>query len=246
MFKLQLDISLYFVPPMVEQGKGICITHEFDLPFQPSEKIFLAGIVLNGASIPLGYKLNDITWDMDRQVFFAKSSEVLHDFPLASIPLELWNWLDRGWHLGSYEDTYEKADGRAGRIQREPIVCRWDWRDEELTQAWEAMKPRSRLESFNDLFKALIREMAILENNSAVAYAMDRTKMFFPEDQLDKNEGLSAKRFKDAQSKFNEMTYDEMCNWRENVVRRYPHLSQFVAKRPRRARKSAEDCPVDR
>jgi hypothetical protein len=95
------------------------------------------------------------------------------------------------------------------------------------------MKSHSRLESFNSFSMAVIREMAILENNSAVAYAMDRTKLFFPEKQLEKNEGLPAKRLKDAQSKFNKMTYDEMCHWRENVVRRYPHISQFVAKRPR-------------
>ena len=54
MFKLELDMELYFVPPMEEIGEGICLTREFELPFPPLTGISLAGVALNGSPSPLG------------------------------------------------------------------------------------------------------------------------------------------------------------------------------------------------
>jgi hypothetical protein len=233
MFKLELDISLYFVPPMAESGRGICVTHEFELPFSPSEGMGITGIVFNGSPSPIGCIIKQLTWDIDRQVFFAQNADVMHDLPIALIPLEICRWIDLGWTLGSYESTYEKADGRGTRVQRKPLVCKWKWKDEDTAHEWESIKPRSRPEGFNNLFKAIIREMAMLDNNSAVAYAMDRTKMFFSEEQLDHNDISPAKKFRDAQSKFEGMSFDEQYDWRNRISRRYPRLEQFVLKRPR-------------
>ena len=231
MFKLNLDVRLYFDPPMADHGKGITVTRELDLPFPPTEGLFLGGVVLNGVPIPLGYKIKEVTWDIDRETFFANSSSSLVDFPIALIPLEIRSWIDRGWRLGSYEDTYEKEDKRVTRFQRKPIACKWDWDDEDEAEKWQRMRPRSRPENFNKLFKAVVREMALLGNNSAVAYAMYRTHTFFDDTELEKDETPAAKKFKDAKSEFDRMSFDEHYDWCHSIARRCPHLAQFVGQR---------------
>jgi hypothetical protein len=235
MFKLNLDVRLYFDPPMVDHGKGVTVTRELDLPFAPTEGLFLGGVVLNGVATPLGYKINEVTWDIDRGVFFANSSSSFTGFPIACIPLEIRSWIDRGWRLGTYEDTYEKEDKRVTRFQRKPIACKWNWEDEDEAEKWPSMRPRSRPENFNQLLKAVVREMALLDNNSAVAYAMYRTHMFFDETELEKNETPAAKKFKEAKAEFDRMDFGQQYDWRQSIARRCPHLEQFLGGSRRKA-----------
>jgi len=228
MFKLHLDMKLYFDPPMADSGRGICVTREFDLPFPPTDDLFLTSVALNGIGSALGYRLDQVTWDVDREVFLADSSSSSVGFPIALIPLEIRDWIDRGWKLGSYEDFYEKPDGRATRFKKEPITYKWKSKDEDTAEKWHQMKPRERPESFNQFFKAIIREMAVLDNNTSVAYAMYRTQMYFDEKELQKNELPPAKKFRDAKVTYEQMTYEEMAAWSRSVIRRYPRLEQFV------------------
>ena len=202
MFKLEIDLSLCFVPPMEKQGGGICITRELELPFPPSEDLRLTGVVFDGTPCPEGYKMQELTWDMDRKVFLGRTSSIFQCFPFKEIFLELCDWIERGWCLGSYREKYEKLDGRGRRSSRKPISCEWEYEDEDTIEQWLRMKPKSRPESFNDFFKAIIREMALLHNNSSVAYAMHRTKMFFTEEELENNDASPAKKFKEAQEQF--------------------------------------------
>src|SRR5208283_2836283 len=107
MFALELDVSLCFVPPMDERARGIVVTRTLEMPFPPTEGLFVTGIAMNGQPMAQGFKLKNLTWDLDRQRFFATTSLTSHDFPIAEIPDMIRDWLDRGWQLGSYEDTYE-------------------------------------------------------------------------------------------------------------------------------------------
>ncbi len=58
MFKLNLDMELFFLPPMVDNGRGICLTRTFELPFPPTANVLLSGVALNGTPVPLGYVLS--------------------------------------------------------------------------------------------------------------------------------------------------------------------------------------------
>lgn len=234
MFKLNIDAILYFDPPMVAEGKGITMTREFQIPFPPAEDIALTGVALNGRVMSLGFALEGITWDIDREVFFAKTTSSYFGEPIASIPLELRSWIERGWKLGSYEDTYEKQDRRASRFHRKPIRCTWNWEDDEVAAEWEGTKPSKRPAAFNKLFDAIIREMAVLDNNCAVAYAMRHTHVYLGTHEIDKAETAIAKKFRDAMSQYVSKGFDWQYDWRHNLARKCPHLDQFVMNSPRR------------
>jgi hypothetical protein len=77
--------------------------------------------------------------------------------------------------------------------------------------------------------------MVLLDNNSAVAYAMYRTHMFFDDAELQRNETPAAKKFKDAIAEFDRMNFDQQYDWRQSVARRCPRLEQFLGSRRRKA-----------
>ena len=237
MFKLNVDAALYFVPPMVDNGKGITVTREYQIPFPPTKEIALTGVALNGTVMSLGFMLKDITWDCDREVFFAKIVSAYYGDPIAAIPLEIRLWIDRGWRLGSYEDTYEKEDRRATRHQREPIRCSWNGNDENAAFEWERVLPSKRPAEFNRLFDAIIREMAVLNNNCDVAYAMRQTHVCMDREEADKADSPIAKKFRDAVSDYRQKGFDCQYAWRHNLMRKCPHLDQFVMSPPRRTKK---------
>ena len=123
MFVLELDVSLYFVPPMEERARGIVVTRTLELPFPPTDGLFITGIAMNGQPLARGFKLEDVTWDLDRQKFFATTSLTSQDFPIADIPVLIRDWIDRGWQLGSYEDTYEEElEEQTDLLLTEPVT----------------------------------------------------------------------------------------------------------------------------
>ena len=231
MFKLELDLLLYFIPPMDERGQGIRLTRLLELPFPPTNGLHLAGIALDDPPCPLGFRINDLTWDLDRQVFMATTHLTIQNDPIATIPYEIGSWIDRGWRLGSYEDAYEQPEDTeddSSEVTTES-VDEWD-EDNRLP----TMNPRSRPRVFNKFLRALVREMARLRNNESIAYAIDRTKMFFDEKRL-KEDSKAAIRFRDAQNEFSAMTWDQQYDWREKVIRTHPRLvSWFSVKWKRR------------
>ncbi len=229
MFKLDVDMALVYVDPMVEQGPGICVTRQFELPFAPYPGLLLNGRSLNDADIALGFKIDEITWDVDRELFFGQSSLTSFDLPIAFIPMEIRSWLDRGWRFGSYEDAYGKPDGRSKRTARKRIKCEWNWReDEDVVNRWPQMSSQARPASFNTLLRALVREMARLQNNVSVAYAMAKTKRFFTETELKSNDEGPANKFRNAQAEFDGMDFEQQYDWKQGVIRRYPRLEDFL------------------
>jgi hypothetical protein len=225
MFKLELDLLLYFIPPMDERGQGIRLTRSLELPFPPTNGLHLAGITMDDPPSPLGFRINGVTWDLDRQVFMATTQLIDHNLPIAAIPDEIANWIERGWRLGSYEDAYkqpEETEDDSSEITTESVD---DWDEDDRLPT---MNPRSRPRAFNKFFRALVREMARLHNNESAAYAIDRTKMFFDEERL-KEESKAAIRFRDAQNEFSDMTWDQQYDWREKVLRTHPRLDRIVA-----------------
>jgi hypothetical protein len=96
MFKLELDMRLYFVPPMDEHGRGICVSKSFDLPFAPFNDLALTGDAFGDGAQDDGYRIEDVVWDMDRKIFLAHSSLTSENFPLGLIPNEIADWIQRG------------------------------------------------------------------------------------------------------------------------------------------------------
>lgn len=79
------------------------------------------------------------------------------------------------------------------------------------------------------VYGALIRVMAELHNNSAVAYAMDKTKMYFSEEDLKESHSKAAQRWRDKEYEFGRMPMKKQIAWRERVKRKYPSLAKIVA-----------------
>lgn len=227
-FKLNLDMALYFLDPMIEQGKGIRVTQEIELPFPPQRDIFINGVALNGDAISMGFMIEELTWDIDRKVFFGLTRLTSVGVPIAIIPFDIRSWMDRGWRFGSYEDTYGKPDGRSNRATAKPIMIDWDPCEEDVVARWPQMSSRKRPAVFNVFVRALAREMVKLGNNTEVAYAMAKTGMYFTEAELKENEGASARRYKQALDDFARLDFSERGNWERSVIRRYPQLEQFL------------------
>lgn len=109
MYTLPLDLHPKFVPPMSEHGPGIVLSRAVQLPFVPASSLRIAGASLDEHGGSIGFGLEELTWDVDREVFSASTQIICHDEPLALIPDTIRSWLDLGWELGSYADTYEQA-----------------------------------------------------------------------------------------------------------------------------------------
>jgi hypothetical protein len=226
MFKVELAISLYYVPPMDEHGRGICLTRTFELPFVPTTGLIVADGGLADHEDHEGFKLNGVTWDMDRQLFTAKTSLVSMNFPVAFIADELRTWVERGWRLASLEAS-DEASCEPEADEETNATLTLD--EEEEAEKWPSMKPRSRPAEFNELFRALIREMAGLYNNWPSAYAMDQTKMLFSETELRENRTAEKDRFRETQFEFERMPIHQQIAWQQKVIRKYPRLDRIVA-----------------
>jgi len=233
-FNLELDLSLFFVPPMDEHGRGIMLTRKFELPFPPTEGLSLAGQALNENPTGLGFVLESVTWDVDRQVFLAHTSLVEQGFPIPFIPQSLRSWLDRGWQLGTFEDNYENDEEPEAAEVPEVIDGseQADADDEdswEAAQKWPSMSPSLRPKHVTRMLRALVREMAESFNNSPTAYAIDQTKMVFSDQELQADDSPLKTRFKDAKWEYQTMPNDQRLAWHERVGRSYPKLARLVA-----------------
>lgn len=230
MYKLELTMVLHFVPPMDERGYGIRLTRMFELPFPPTEGLFLASETFGEGGG--GLKLTDVTWDIDRKQFFASTGVISQDFPIAFIPDEIRSWIERGWTLvtGSIfgddsDETPEEADETEVPAADTVDQAGDEW---EEAETWITKNPRKRPAKFNKLLQALVREMVTLYNNLATAYAIDKTKMFFTEKQWREGDTAAKDRFKDALFGYDNLPQEEQIAWQQGVVERYPKLSEIV------------------
>jgi hypothetical protein len=189
--------------------------------------MYLTGEAFNDPPSAMGFKLENVTWDTDRQLFLADTQLTEIDLPLALIADEIRAWVDRGWTLGSYEDAYETPDDDDESSEVEPTT------DDEI-DSYEQMErlpslsPRSRPASFNRFLRALVRELAVNYNNLCIAYAIDQTKTFFTDNELKEGESRAKKKFGDAHSRYFKMTPEEQSAWQKRVIRRYPRLDRII------------------
>lgn len=230
-FKLELDLHVYYVPPMVENRGGIVLTRTIDLPFVPSPEISIYSSAFEEAGPdPLGFRPKDIVWDADRQVFLAHTEHISHNFPWPYIVSEIQNWVQHGWRLGSYVDTYEakwRAQEQAS-IAAAPRRREKSLPDDDLMEQWPSMPPKERPKHFNQAFGIITRMLADTHNAESVAYAMHRTQMYFNEEQLKGDLTPAMRRFQEARNGF----YKEPYRKRERQIKRirdaYPSLADVI------------------
>ncbi|MAT73371.1 MAG: hypothetical protein CMJ58_28135 [Planctomycetaceae bacterium] len=232
LYDLHIDLRMYFCPPMNDRGRGITLTRRIQLPFPPFNGLSLTGSTIDVVPMPEGFTLNSVVWDCDRSRFTAYTEMSQHDFPIASIPDELNAWIDRGWRLGSSADVFDDAHDSGGGDEEVETTDspRDDFEPADEEDAWPMLPPRKRPKEFNKLFRALIRLMCEAHNAESRAYAMWRTQRFYSDEELKKSESSVARRFKDAESEFYEMTIDEQIEWRKRICRNYPRLDRILAK----------------
>jgi hypothetical protein len=228
-FSFDIDMSIYFAEILNEHGRGIRVTRRFELPFVPHQDILLSSFSLNGDDIPMGYKINEITWDIDRQVFFGQTCVVMHATPIAFIPFEIRSWLKRGWRLGTYEDNYKKPDRRSTNVRRRRLKCEWNESlEDDVADEWRRGSPQSRPASFTLLLRAMVREMVKLHNNVELAFAIAKTGRFFEKFELKDSANAAGRKFNDAIAEFNRLPLAKMESWQAGILRKYPRLEQFL------------------
>ena len=83
MFRVDLDVSVVFTPPMKEDGPGFVMTRSFELPFPPFDGLSVFGKEWLSFPEPPGLVLKEVGWDIDRQTFLANSSSVHDGFPIS-------------------------------------------------------------------------------------------------------------------------------------------------------------------
>lgn len=225
-YKVHLDLVLRFVPPMTCHGDGISLKRVVELPFPPCNGLGLFAKDLEQCPEPVGMNLTDVIWDLDREVFLAKTA-IDMEMPLADIVVEIRSWIESGWKLGSFLDDYETDQ----ETQREPPVeitgddCSFDG---ERTESWPSKKPSKRPQAFNVLFQATIRKMVEIHNNVSVAYAMAKTHQFFTEEEVKRSHAKDVLRFRNICYEFDQMPIDGQVKWMKRIKRTYPRLEQLL------------------
>tara|TARA_A100000171_G_C2139571_1_gene153661 strand:+ start:285 stop:1010 length:726 start_codon:yes stop_codon:yes gene_type:complete len=225
MHTLHLDLHLKFVPPMSEHGPGIVLTRSIELPFVPESSIRLYGTSIDQCPDPLGFSLDDLTWDIDREVFLASTSLISHDEPLAFILDTIREWIGLGWSIGSYHDTYGEPD----EDNSEPEAVRVDDGAYEHLEQLHTMPKTRRSREFNQFFKALIRVMAETYDNRDIAYAMDKLGRLVAEEEAGPDESKISLRWRDARNEFLQMSQDQQFAWVESLSQ-YPSIERAVLK----------------
>ncbi len=230
MFRLEIDLSIHFVPPMDEHGPGIRLTQSFELPFPPFDRLSLTGNAFNPYSpSPEGFPLKGVTWDVDRRVFLANIVLDCHDHPIALISDELRTWIESGWRLGSLSAAYEQADTDDEPTGQDDLNLESVDDGEELEERLQGMRPRSRPPDFNKLLRAFAREMTVIGNNLQTAYAIDRTQMFFSQAELRGDPSPSKQAYSRALAEFDGMSNEERFQWQERVAGRHSRLDRIVS-----------------
>lgn len=221
MYTLHLDLHLKFAPPMSGHGQGIVLTRAVQLPFVPASSLRICGASLDECLGPMGFGLEELTWDIDREVFFARTQIISHDEPLAFIPDTIRSWLDLGWELGSYADTYEEADESDDSTELE------DDGEYERLEVLHTLPKTRRDRQFNQFFKALVRLMAESFDNCDVAFAMDKLGRLVPEEKPGPDESAIHQKWRALQAEYHGMTQDEQFAWMDSLTK-YPTIERVL------------------
>ena len=113
----------------------------------------------------------------------------------------------------------------SGKLPSLPDIYEWD--EDEMNE-WPGKSPRQRPAFFELIFGAMIRTMAELHSNSATAYAMDKTKRYFEEEQL-KNNDKWWHKWRALEYEFSQLPMPKQWAWRDRMTGKYPSLGQLAA-----------------
>lgn len=233
-YNVLIDFSVRYSPPMSEIGRGILLTRAVVLPFPPREKLSIHSTTMDElGSEPIGFRLTDIIWDMDRRVFLAKTSLDCSGMSLTEIPNDLSRWLDKGWVFGSYVDGYATDEYRFDTFGEPdlPIVRpkKRDLRagDDDL-DALLKVRSSKRSTYFNQIFGTMVRTMAELFNDEATAYAMHKTGMYFSELELREDKTDAARRWRDFKYEYGNLTARRQLAWRARVCNAHHSIKSLV------------------
>ena len=82
-YRLDLELKLFYSPPMHESGQGLTLIRTLTLPFPPVSEIGICGASIEGASDePLGFRLEEIFWDVDSRSFSCEHDCRGYGFPI--------------------------------------------------------------------------------------------------------------------------------------------------------------------
>jgi hypothetical protein len=84
MYTVKLDLHLTYTPPMREATPPIVLTRDLVLPFPAADGMKVHSEAMDPVIPPLGLVLEDVIWDMDREVFRATTS--IADLPPNHVP----------------------------------------------------------------------------------------------------------------------------------------------------------------
>lgn len=230
MFTLDLDLHLYFEPPMTDAGDGIVLTRKLELPFPPYEGLRVFSKTMDDCPEPMGMTVKDVVWDIDRGVFIADTYVHDHDLPMPSILDSIRRWIGLGWRLGSYGDHYPDPWADAppeppppARSRRKKVTL------EEPEHRIPNRAPGRRSAEFNQLFKAMIKLLATSYSNSEVAFAMDKTGRFFSNEQIKERENDPlVVEWKKARAAFEDLSERKEALWRLEVEK-YPSIESLFS-----------------
>lgn len=225
MHTLHLDLHLKFVPPMSEHGPGIVLTRRIELPFVPWPSIRVSGASIDQCPDPLGFSLEDLTWDIDREVFLASTTLISHDEPLAIVPDTIREWIRLGWKLGSYHDTYEQSYEDDSESAMSSVG---DGEYEQLEQL-HTMPKTKRNPDFNRFFNALVRVMAESFDNLDYAYAMDKLGRWVVEEEAGQDESKLSRSWREARREYLQMSQEQQFAWMDTLAK-YPSIERALRK----------------
>ena len=221
-FVLELDLHVYFEPLMNEHWPGLLFTRTIQLPFIPSTKIAVGGFSLEGECVPpLGYLPSDLIWDVDREVFLA-ITKASHQSLIVYLPDIIREYLEQGWRLGSWKQNYDNdfespigEDFDAGDFA-------FEWDNESDIENLETQPPTKRSPEFNRLLSALSRLLVQLKNNVSIAYAIYKTKTYFPPDRPGREQlkTKEAEAFREAVFQYQKMDGEHRLQAEKNILRR--------------------------
>lgn len=228
MYAVEVDLVVHFLPPMLDIGNGIRLTRTLELPFVPREDIAVFSKEWEGMEDPLGYRLKEITWDVDRNRFLAETSISMVGTPIAMIPHEIHRLTDHGWKLGSFKDQYSTERKRGRKRAKLPTMKISHWDDDEAEQ-WD-VQPKGRPKEYKLILHTVVAMMATLQNNCIVAYAMLKTGRYadVPEGKQPRDLPPAERRFSEAVEEYLAMNFDKQWKWSERIQGRYPRLVELV------------------
>lgn len=203
---------------MSDSSRPIILTRTISLPFPPFEGLRVFGKQIDVCPEPEGLGLSEILWDMDRGVFLATTKVSDYGCPFGDIPIVIHEWITRGWKWGSHRDRYAQAEPDDAEDNAEEKVE--EGTEDELLDELRGVPLRKRPKELKRAFKAMIRHLAESFDLS-VAYAMDKTGMYFEErpDWDSRTVSPQERAFGQRKSEFEKQPEKAQSAWRKKVLR---------------------------